>query len=196
MDFSFCGRPISSAAPTCLVPSGAAWRRASSLTGEQRCWRTTARRCCSTRRWMQRRAALRQARLAPVALGADAPCPAHRGAQVRSMREEAKKLRKDYDKTEDDLKALQSVGQIIGEAPRPQLNCAVHAPALADASSAAARRPFPPLRQPAPPRAPPSSDPAPSWRAHPGCADPPRRCCASSTPRGTSSRRRSHPPLS
>ena len=79
------------------------------------------------------------------------------------MREEAKKLRKDYDKTEDDLKALQSVGQIIGEAPRPQLNCAVHAPALADASSAAASRPFPPLRQPAPPRAPPSSDPAPSW---------------------------------
>ena len=68
---------------------------------------------------MQRRAAFRQARLAPVALGADAPCPAHRGAQVRSMREEAKKLRKDYDKTEDDLKALQSVGQIIGEAPRP-----------------------------------------------------------------------------
>ena len=34
---------------------------------------------------MQRRAAFRQARLAPVALGADAPCPAHRGAQVRSM---------------------------------------------------------------------------------------------------------------
>ena len=96
---------------------------------------------------MQRRAAFRQARLAPVALGADAPCPAHRGAQVRSMREEAKKLRKDYDKTEDDLKALQSVGQIIGEAPHP-LNCAVHAPALADASSAAARRPSssPPAR--------------------------------------------------
>ena len=34
------------------------------------------------------------------------------------MREEAKGLRKDYDKTEDDLKALQSVGQIIGEVLR------------------------------------------------------------------------------
>jgi len=34
------------------------------------------------------------------------------------MRDEAKQLRKDYDKTEDDLKALQSVGQIIGEVLR------------------------------------------------------------------------------
>jgi ATP-dependent 26S proteasome regulatory subunit len=31
------------------------------------------------------------------------------------VREGAKQLKKDYDKTEDDLKALQSVGQIIGE---------------------------------------------------------------------------------
>jgi len=38
--------------------------------------------------------------------------------QVRSMRDEVKQLRKDYDKTEDDLKALQSVGQIIGEVLR------------------------------------------------------------------------------
>merc|ERR1719240_2219985 len=35
--------------------------------------------------------------------------------KVRSMREETKVLKKDYDKTEDDLKSLQSVGQIIGE---------------------------------------------------------------------------------
>jgi len=34
------------------------------------------------------------------------------------MRDEAKVLKKDYDKTEDDLKALQSVGQIIGEVLR------------------------------------------------------------------------------
>ena len=35
-----------------------------------------------------------------------------------AVREELKKLRKDYDKTEDDLKSLQSVGQIIGEVLR------------------------------------------------------------------------------
>jgi len=35
--------------------------------------------------------------------------------KVRSMRDGLKTLRKDYDKTEEDLKALQSVGQIIGE---------------------------------------------------------------------------------
>lgn len=34
------------------------------------------------------------------------------------MRDEVKHLRKEYDKTEDDLKALQSVGQIIGEVLR------------------------------------------------------------------------------
>ena len=34
------------------------------------------------------------------------------------MREGLKQLKKDYDKTEDDLKALQSVGQIIGETLR------------------------------------------------------------------------------
>lgn len=39
-------------------------------------------------------------------------------AKVRKLREEAKDLKKDYDKTEDDLKALQSVGQIIGEVLR------------------------------------------------------------------------------
>ena len=46
------------------------------------------------------------------------------------MREEVKKTRKEYDKTEDDLKALQSVGQIIGEVLR-QLDaerCACPAP--------------------------------------------------------------------
>jgi hypothetical protein len=38
--------------------------------------------------------------------------------KVRSLRETVKELKKDYDKTEDDLKALQSVGQIIGEVLR------------------------------------------------------------------------------
>lgn len=36
----------------------------------------------------------------------------------RAVRETTKQLQKDYDKTEDDLKALQSVGQIIGEVLR------------------------------------------------------------------------------
>jgi len=35
--------------------------------------------------------------------------------KVRSMRDSTKTFKRDYDKTEDDLKALQSVGQIIGE---------------------------------------------------------------------------------
>lgn len=34
------------------------------------------------------------------------------------MREGLKQLKKDFEKTEDDLKALQSVGQIIGEVLR------------------------------------------------------------------------------
>jgi 26S proteasome regulatory subunit T4 len=36
-----------------------------------------------------------------------------------AARENLKKAKKDYDKTEDDLKSLQSVGQIIGEVLRP-----------------------------------------------------------------------------
>jgi ATP-dependent 26S proteasome regulatory subunit len=59
-------------------------------------------------------------------------------AKVRNLRDQAKELKVEYDKTEDDLKALQSVGQIIGEVLR-QLDeerceafhlarlCAVHA---------------------------------------------------------------------
>ena len=39
-------------------------------------------------------------------------------AKVRALREEVKKGKVEYDKTEDDLKALQSVGQIIGEVLR------------------------------------------------------------------------------
>eukprot|EP01087_Luapelamoeba_hula_P021476 TRINITY_DN751_c0_g1_i1.p1 TRINITY_DN751_c0_g1~~TRINITY_DN751_c0_g1_i1.p1 ORF type:complete len:389 (-),score=77.18 TRINITY_DN751_c0_g1_i1:51-1217(-) len=39
-------------------------------------------------------------------------------ARVRNMRDDFKKMKKDYDKSEDDLKALQSVGQIIGEVLR------------------------------------------------------------------------------
>jgi 26S proteasome regulatory subunit T4 len=35
--------------------------------------------------------------------------------KVKAMREQLKSLKKDFDKSEDDLKALQSVGQIIGE---------------------------------------------------------------------------------
>lgn len=36
-------------------------------------------------------------------------------SQVKNMRENQRDLKKQYNKTEDDLKALQSVGQIIGE---------------------------------------------------------------------------------
>lgn len=36
-------------------------------------------------------------------------------AKVRNLRMELRDKNKEYDKTEDDLKALQSVGQIIGE---------------------------------------------------------------------------------
>jgi 26S proteasome regulatory subunit T4 len=39
-------------------------------------------------------------------------------AKVRQLRDQAKEVKKEYDKTEDDLKALQSVGQIIGEVLR------------------------------------------------------------------------------
>jgi 26S proteasome regulatory subunit T4 len=38
--------------------------------------------------------------------------------KVRALRESVKELKKEYDKTEDDLQALQSVGQIIGEVLR------------------------------------------------------------------------------
>ncbi len=39
-------------------------------------------------------------------------------AGVRKQRDECTEIKKEYDKTEDDLKALQSVGQIIGEVLR------------------------------------------------------------------------------
>lgn len=39
-------------------------------------------------------------------------------AKVNTLRQQVKDAKKEYDKTEDDLKALQSVGQIIGEVLR------------------------------------------------------------------------------
>ena len=53
-------------------------------------------------------------------------------AKVRQLRETVAVSKKEWDKTEDDLKALQSVGQIIGEVLR-QLDaerCASRPPAL------------------------------------------------------------------
>ena len=41
-----------------------------------------------------------------------------REARVRSLRESVKENKKAFEKSEDDLKALQSVGQIIGEVLR------------------------------------------------------------------------------
>lgn len=39
-------------------------------------------------------------------------------ARLKEMREQLKELTKQYDKSENDLKALQSVGQIVGEVLR------------------------------------------------------------------------------
>lgn len=39
-------------------------------------------------------------------------------AKVKALRDDVRTVKVDYDKTEDDLKALQSVGQIIGEVLR------------------------------------------------------------------------------
>jgi ATP-dependent 26S proteasome regulatory subunit len=39
-------------------------------------------------------------------------------ARLKSLRERTKDLTKDYEKSENDLKALQSVGQIVGEVLR------------------------------------------------------------------------------
>ncbi len=39
-------------------------------------------------------------------------------ARVKSIREQVKASKVEFDKTEDDLKALQSVGQIVGEVLR------------------------------------------------------------------------------
>merc|ERR1711991_817207 len=39
-------------------------------------------------------------------------------ARLKTMRQEERDVEKDYDKSEDDLKALQSIGQIIGEVIR------------------------------------------------------------------------------
>ena len=39
-------------------------------------------------------------------------------AKLKKMREDCKSLTKQYDKSENDLKALQSVGQIVGEVLR------------------------------------------------------------------------------
>ncbi|PKI35176.1 hypothetical protein CRG98_044451, partial [Punica granatum] len=40
-------------------------------------------------------------------------------ARVRSVRDNLRGAKKEFNKTEDDLKSLQSVGQIIGEVLRP-----------------------------------------------------------------------------
>lgn len=49
-------------------------------------------------------------------------------AKVKALRKEVEESKKDFDKTEDDLKALQSVGQIIGEVLRQldEERCEIH----------------------------------------------------------------------
>lgn len=62
---------------------------------------------------------------------------------MRRLRDEVKETKKTFDKTEDDLKALQSMGQIIGEVLR-QLDdekCAI-APAVQTPRSSARPSPF------------------------------------------------------
>lgn len=55
---------------------------------------------------------------------------AHREAdsRVRTLRQQVKESKVEYDKTEDDLKALQSVGQIVGEVLRQldEERCTLH----------------------------------------------------------------------
>ena len=70
-------------------------------------------------------------------------------SKVRSMREDVKKAKVEYDKTEDDLKALQSVGQIIGEVLRQLDEERCEAPA-------ARQQPLQPPERPEPSRAAPS----------------------------------------
>lgn len=57
---------------------------------------------------------------------------AHREAdsRVRTLRQQVKESKTEYDKTEDDLKALQSVGQIVGEVLRQldEERCTLHVP--------------------------------------------------------------------
>jgi len=70
-------------------------------------------RCCVARPKKEKR------RFSTLAPGPHASWGAQElDAKVRTLREEVKRTRKQYDKTEDDLKALQSVGQIIGEVLR------------------------------------------------------------------------------
>lgn len=59
-------------------------------------------------------------------------------SKVRALREEVKVAKKEYDKTEDDLKALQSVGQIIGEVLRQldEERCEWHGPPGCDRRAA------------------------------------------------------------
>ena len=62
--------------------------------------------------------------------------------KVRSLRDSVKELKKEYDKTEDDLKALQSVGQIIGEVLRQldEERCEDRGATLGSAASGMQRR--------------------------------------------------------
>ena len=69
-------------------------------------------------------------------------------ATVRKSRDEVKTIKKEYDKTEDDLKALQSVGQIIGEVLRQldEERCeSLHQAPLVQAVKPAAALPHPQL---------------------------------------------------
>lgn len=65
-------------------------------------------------------------------------------AKLKNLRLEIKDLQKDFDKTEDNIKALQSVGQIIGEVLKQldEERCAHDAPVP----------PPPPMRSSLPPR--------------------------------------------
>lgn len=70
-------------------------------------------------------------------------------ATVRDLRSEANTLKQAYEKTEDDLKALQSVGQIIGEAPPPAATFRTSKPRPSrDIAVTAATAGSPPLASP------------------------------------------------
>lgn len=90
------------------------------MNGGRRRSPISARHCSNTKRSTAGFAAVRHRaiRRSVCSSGCSVPCAAAVYCGNSAVREELKKLRKDYDKTEDDLKSLQSVGQIIGEVLR------------------------------------------------------------------------------
>ena len=128
--------------------------RTSRRARRRRCSHTAAS-CCTTRRVACRSRSTHTPACQPYFEVTRAGSrPQELDARVRALREDVKKTRKEFDKTEDDLKALQSVGQIIGEVLR-QLDderCACPPRRPAQPPAAPTRRRALTRAAPAPPR--------------------------------------------